>query len=160
MSSWTRLTVGSGFGLTFWIRPDSKSDCPHFQPDSSRIEHIFNSTRPDPTRNRVNPTRPAKNPSLASRELNREIFPVFCFCITFLHYLFGRKPWRETWRLFGREPWREAMIGSHEGETWRPFGREPWRKVMVGSHGRKSWRKVMKRKHENYLIESHDGKTW
>ena len=32
-------------------------------------------------------TRLVKNSSLTSRELNIEIFPVFDFCIIFLHYL-------------------------------------------------------------------------
>ncbi len=36
-------------------------------------------------------TRLVKKSNMTSRELNIEIFPVFRLCITFLHYLFGRK---------------------------------------------------------------------
>ena len=64
---------------------------------------------------------------MTSRELNIEIFPVFCFCITFLHYLFDRESWRETWRLFNKESWREVMIESHDEKTWRLFDKELWR---------------------------------
>ncbi len=39
-----RLTVGSGFGLTFSTRTEIGSGCPYFQPDP---------TRPDPTRTRA-----------------------------------------------------------------------------------------------------------
>jgi len=137
-----RLIIKLSFELIFWILLDSKLNCSHFQLNSSWIEHIFNSIQLDSTRNRANSTQFAKNLNLASRELNIEIFPVFCFCIIFLHYLFDRESWRETWRLFGREPWREVMVGSHDGETWRSFdfGREPWRGNMVGSHKEKPWR--------------------
>jgi len=122
-SSLHRLTVGSGFGLTFWIRPD--------------------------------PTRPAKDPSLAPRGLNIEIFPVFGFRITFLHYLLiGSHEGEHEGRLVeihdekheekhegehegehGEEHGGEHE-GKHEGKTWRPFdfGRESWRGNMVGSY--------------------------
>ena len=79
-----RLIIKLSFELTFWIRINIKSSCSHFQLNSSRIAHIFNLMQLDLTENWVNSTRLAKNSSLASRELNIEIFPVFCFCITFL----------------------------------------------------------------------------
>ena len=36
-------------------------------------------------------TQLVKQSNMTLRELNIEIFPVFRLCITFLHYLFGRK---------------------------------------------------------------------
>jgi len=105
----SRLIVKLSFELTFWIRLDSKSSCSHFQLDSSRIAHIFNLTRLDSTENWVNSTRLVKNSSLTSRELNIEIFPVFCFCITFLHYLFDRSH---------DEKHEDYMIESHEEKSW------------------------------------------
>ncbi len=122
-----RLIIKSSFELTFWIRLDSKSSYSHFQLDLSRVAHIFNLTRLDSTENWVNSTRLVKNLSLTSRELNIEIFPVFCFCITFLHYLFDRSH---------DEKHEDYMIESHEEKLWR--------KVMKKSHDRKSWRKIMK----------------
>ncbi len=104
-----RLIVELSFKLTFWIRLDSKSSCSHFQLDLSRIAHIFNSTRLDSTENWVNSTRLVKNLSLTSRELNIEIFPIFCFCIIFLHYLFDRSH---------DEKHEDYMIESHEEKSW------------------------------------------
>ena len=95
----------------------------HFEPEprSGRVAHIFNPTRRDSTGNWVNPTRPAKDPSLAPRGLNIENFPVFDFCITFLHYLL----------IESHEGEHEGrLIEGHDGETWRPFGRRPWRGNM------------------------------
>ncbi len=138
-----RLTVGSSFGLTFWTRTEIGSGCSHFQPDPSRVAHIFNPTRPDPTGNWVNPTRPAKDPSLASRGLNIENFPVFGFCITFLHYLLIESHKGEH---------EGRLVGSHKGEHG---GR------LVGSHkGEHGGRLVEshKGKHGGRLIGSHDGK--
>ncbi len=104
-----RLIVKSSFELTFWTRTEIESSCSHFQPDSSRIAHIFNSTRLDSTENWVNSIRFAKNSSLTSRGLNIEVFPVFDFCITFLHYLFDRSH-------DGKH--EDYMIESHEEESW------------------------------------------
>ncbi len=116
-----KLIVESSFELTFWTRIEIESSCSHFQPDSSRLAHIFNSTQLDPTGNWVNSTRPAKNLSLAPRGLNIENFPVFDFCITFLHYLL----------IESHEGEHEGrLIEGHDGETWRPFGRGPWRGNM------------------------------
>jgi len=129
-----RLTVGSGFGLTFWTRTEIGSGCSHFQPDPSRVAHIFNPTRPDPTGNWVNPTRPAKDPSLAPRGLNIENFPVFGFCITFLHYLLiGSHKGKHEGRL----------IESHKGEHG---GR------LVESHDGKH-----EEEHEGEHEEEHEG---
>jgi len=132
-----RLIVESSFELTFWTRTDIESSCSHFQLDSSRVAHIFNLTWLDSTGNWVNSIRLVKNSSLASRELNIEIFPVFCFCIIFLHYLFDRKSWRETWRLYDRESWREVMVESHGRELWRGNMKVVWWKVMKRSHEEK-----------------------
>jgi len=107
-------------------------NCSHFQLDLSRVEHISNSTRLDSTRNRVNSTRLAKNSSLASKGLNIEIFPVFDFCITFLHYLLI-----ESYE----EKHEGRLVESHKGEH---EGR------LVESH---------KEEHEGCLVGGHDGKT-
>ncbi len=104
-----RLIVKSSFELTFWIRFDSKSSCSHFQLDSSRVAHIFNLTRLDSTENWVNSIRLVKNLSLMSRELNIEIFPVFDFCIIFLHYLFDRSH-------DGKH--EDYIIESHKEKSW------------------------------------------
>ncbi len=85
---------------------------------SSWVAHIFNSTRLNLTENWINSTWLVKNLSLTSRELNIEIFPVFCFCIIFLHYLFDRESWRKTWRLYDRESWRKVIIESHDRKLW------------------------------------------
>ncbi len=92
-----KLIIKLSFELTFWIQLNLKSSYLHFQLNSSWIKHIFNSTWLDSTRNRVNSTWFIKNLNLMSRKLNIEIFPIFCFCIIFLHYLFDRKSWKETW---------------------------------------------------------------
>ncbi len=83
----------------------------HFEFDSirSRVAHIFNLTRLDSTENWVNSTQLVKNSSLTSRELNIEIFSVFCFCIIFLHYLFDRSH---------DEKHEDYMIENHEEESW------------------------------------------
>ena len=97
---------------------------------------------------------------MTSRELNIEIFPVFYFCVTFLHYLFDRESWRETWRLFGRKSWRKVMIESHEGKTWRSFDRKSWREIMIESHEGETWRLFDRKSWREVMIESHDEKTW
>ena len=109
MSIESRLIIKSSFELTFWIQLDLKSNCSHFQLDSSWVAYIFNSTRLNSTENWVNSTRFVKNLSLTSRELNIEIFPIFCFCITFLHYLFDRSH---------DEKHEDYMIESHEEKLW------------------------------------------
>ena len=115
------LTVGSGFGLTFWIRPDPKSGCSHFQPDSSRVEHISNPTRRDPSRNRVNPTRPAKDPILAPRGLKIETYTNFFARITFSHYLEGcsigshEESHKGNYKGNHEENHEGCSVGSHEG---------------------------------------------
>ena len=68
-----RLIVKSSFKLTFWTWIDIESSCSHFQLNSSRVAHIFNLTRLDSTRNRVNSTRLVKNSNLMSRALKIEI---------------------------------------------------------------------------------------
>jgi len=98
----------------------------------SRVEHISNPTRLDSTRNRVNSTRLAKNPSLASRGLNIEIFPVFGFCITFLHYLLIESH---------EEEHEGRLVESHKGEH---------EVRLVESH---------KGEHEGRLVGDHDGET-
>ncbi len=133
MTSVHRLIVKLSFELTFWIQLDLKLSCSHFQLDSSWVEHIFNLTRLDSTRNRVNSTQLIKNLSLTSRELNIEIFPVFDFCIIFLHYLLIESH---------EEKHEDCLIESHKEEH---------KDCLIESH---------KGKHEDHLIESHDGKTW
>jgi len=128
-----KLIVELSFKLIFWIRLDSKSSCSHFQLDSSWVEHIFNLTQLDSTRNQVNSTWLVKNSSLTFRELNIEIFPIFDFCIIFLHYL---------------------LIESHEGKH---------EDHLIESHKEKHEDRLIeshKEKHEDHLIESHDEKTW
>ena len=165
VAMYTRLIIESSFELTFWIRLNSKSNCSHFQLDSSRVEHIFNSTRLDSTENWVNLTRLVKNSSLASRELNIENFPVFDFCIIFLHYLLiesheGKNEDRliESHKEKHEDHLIESHNEKHEGKheekheeeheekhdekTWRSFDfdRESWRKNMIESHEEKSCR--------------------
>jgi len=70
--------------------------------------------------------------SLTLRELNIEIFPVFDFCIIFLHYL---------------------LIESHEGkheDCLIESQKEKHEDRLIESH---------KEKHEDCLIENHDEKT-
>jgi len=69
---------------------------------------------------------------LTSRELNIEIFPVFDFCIIFLHYLLIESH---------EEKHEDCLIESHKEEH---------KDCLIESH---------KGKHEDHLIESHDGKT-
>ncbi len=99
----SRLIIESSFKLTFWTQIKIKSNCSHFQFDSSWIAHIFNLMQLDSTENWVNSTWFIKNLSLMSRKLNIEIFPTFAlsFCIIFL-------------------------IESHEEKTWRSFDKESW----------------------------------
>ncbi len=161
----TRLIIESSFELTFWTQIDIESNCSHFQLDSSWIAHIFNLMQLDSTENWINSTWFIKNSSLMSRELNIEIFPIFCFCITFLHYLFDRESWRETWRLYDRESWREVIVESHDRKSWRENMKIVWWKVMKGNM-KENMKKVMTRnmkgKHEGRLtlVGSHDGETW
>ncbi len=96
--------------MTFWTQINIKSSCSHFQLNLSWIAHIFNLTRLDSTENWVNSTWFIKNLSLMSRELNIEIFPIFCFCIIFLHYLFDRKSWRKTWRKINNKIYLYKML--------------------------------------------------
>ncbi len=114
--------INSSFALWLLNWLSSQVSSWHFELESisGRVAYIFNSTRLDSTENWVNSTRFVKNLSLMSRELNIEIFPVFCFCIIFLHYLFDRKLWRKTWWETWRKTWRE---------TWRLFDRRSWRKT-------------------------------
>jgi len=152
-----RLIIKSSFELTFWIRLDSKSNCSHFQLNLSRIEHIFNSMQLDSTENWVNSTWLVKNSSLTSRELNIENFPVFDFCITFLHYLLiesheekhedrlieSHKEKHEDHLIESHdEKHEEKHEEKHDEKTWRSFDfdRKSWRKNMVESHEEKSCR--------------------
>jgi len=69
---------------------------------------------------------------LTSRELNIEIFSIFDFYITFLHYLLIESHKRKH---------EDRLIESHK---------EKHEDRLIESH---------KEKHENHLIESHDEKT-
>ncbi len=126
----------------------------HFEPESrsSRVAHIFNSTRVELLIFSTwrDSTRLVKDPSLASRELNIEIFPVFDFCIIFLHYLLIENHEGEHEESHGEEheeeheeKHEESHDGEHEGKHEESHG---------GEHEGKSWREVM--------VESHDGKPW
>ncbi len=124
ISNFSRLIVKSSFELTFWTRIEIESDCSYFQLNSSRVAHIFNSTRLDSTRNWVNSTRLAKNSSLTSRELNIENFPVFDFCITFLHYLLiesHKEKHREKHKGKHKEKHKEKYEEKHEEKPCRLF---------------------------------------
>jgi len=60
---------------------------------------------------------------LASRELNIEIFPVFDFCITFLHYLLIESHEEKHEESHDEEHEekhedRLTLIESHDGKTW------------------------------------------
>ncbi len=79
-----KLIIKLSFELTFWTWINIESSCSHFQPDLSWVAHIFNLTWLDSTENWVNSTQLVKNSSLTLKELNIEIFPIFCFCIIFL----------------------------------------------------------------------------
>ncbi len=138
-----RLIVKLSFKLTFWTWIKIKSSCSHFQLNSSRVAHIFNLTRLDPTENWVNSTWLVKNSSLTSRELNIENFPVFNFCITFLHYLLieSHKGKHEDHLIESHKGKHEdRLIESHKGKH---------EDRLIESH---------KEKHEDRLIESHDEK--
>ncbi len=113
-----RLIINLSFKLTFWTWINIESSCSHFQLNSSRVAHIFNLMQLNSTENWVNSTQLIKNLNLTSRKLNIEIFPVFCFCIIFLHYLFDKESWRETRRLYDRKSWRRVMIESHDRKSW------------------------------------------
>ncbi len=108
-----RLIVESNFHIYILTRFDYSDRT--FRLDSiTRIKHSDSAWYWPRVRIRFEfSTRLAKQSKMTSKELNIEIFPVFRLCITFLHYLFGRKSWRETWR----RTWRE---------TWRSFDRELW----------------------------------
>ncbi len=70
-----------------------------------------------------------------SRELNIENFPVFDFCIIFLHYLLieSHEEKHEDCLIESHDEKHEE---KHEGKTWRlfDFDRESWRENMVESH--------------------------
>ncbi len=152
-----RLIVESSFELTFWIRLDSKSSCSHFQLDSSRVEHIFNLTRLDPTENWVNSTRLAKDSSLTSRGLNIENFPVFDFCITFLHYLLIEShEEKHEGRLVEshKEKHEGRLIESHDEKHEEKHGEK-----HEGEHEEKHEGKH-EEEHKDRLVENHDGETW
>ncbi len=76
-------------------------------------------TRLDSTGNWINSTRPVKNSSLTSRELNIENFPVFDFCITFLHYLLIESHEEEH-----EDRLIESHKGKHEGRLVESHGGE------------------------------------
>ncbi len=164
---WIRLIVESSFELTFWTRIVLESGCPHFQLDPSRIEHIFNSTRLDPTGNWVNSTRLAKNLSLASRGLNIENFPVFDFCITFLHYLLIEShEGKHEDRLIEshKEKHEDRLIESHDEEHEEKHEGEHEGKHedrLIEDHDEKhkeEHEEEHEGEHEGRLIEGHDGK--
>ncbi len=119
-----RLIIKSSFELTFWIQLDLKSNCSHFQLESSWVEHIFNLTRFDSTENWVNSTRFIQNSSLTSRELNIEIFPLFAlfFCIIFLHLILIKSESHE-------EEHEDRLIKNHDEKTWRSIDRKSWRET-------------------------------
>ncbi len=117
----------------------------HFELESrsSRVAHIFNLTRLDSTENWINSTRLAKNLSLTSRELNIEIFPVFDFCITFLHYLL----------IESHEGEHEGrLVENHEGKHEESHDGE-----NEGKHEGKH-KESHDEKHEEKHEESHDEK--
>ncbi len=129
----------------------------HFGPEprSGRVAHIFNPTRPDPTENWVNPTRPAKDPSLAPRGLNIEIFPAFAlpFCITFLvegHD--GEHKGEHEGRLIGGHDGEHK--GEHKGEHGGKYKGEHGGR-LVEEHGGKH-----KGEHGGEHGGEHEGKTW
>ncbi len=153
-----RLIIKLSFELTFWTQIEIKSSCSHFQLDSSRVAHIFNLMQLNSTENWINSTRLVKNLSLTSRELNIEIFPIFNFCIIFLHYLLiesheekheekheeshdekhkekHEESHDEKHEEKHREKHREKHEEKYEEKTWRSFDfdRESWRENMVES---------------------------
>ncbi len=149
MNFFSRLIVKSSFELTFWIQLDLKLSCSHFQPDSSQVEHIFNLTRLDSTKNWINLIQLIKNLSLMSRELNIESFSIFDFCIIFLHYLLIESH---------EEKHEDRLIESHKEEH---------EDCLIKSHDEKHEEKhdeeheeEHKEKHEYCSIESYDEKTW
>ncbi len=127
-----RLIIKLSFKLTFWTRIDIKSSCSHFQFNLSRVAHIFNLTWLNSTENWVNLTRLVKNLSLMSRELNIEIFPIFCFCIIFLIESHDEKH-------------EDYMIESHEEKSWRKVMMRNHEDCLIERFDRKSWREIMKR---------------
>ena len=84
-----KLIIKSSFELTFWTQIEIESSYSHFQLNLSQVTYIFNLMQLNLTENWVNLTWFIKNLSLMSRELNIENFPIFDFCIIFLHYLFA-----------------------------------------------------------------------
>ena len=105
--------------------------CSHFQLDSSQVAYIFNLMWLNSTENWVNLIQLIKNLSLTLRELNIEIFPIFCFCIIFLHYLFALS---------------FCIIFLHY-----LFALSFCIIFLIESHDKK---------HKNYMIESHEEKSW
>ncbi len=107
----------------------------------------------DLTENWINSTWLVKNLSLTLRKLNIEIFPIFDFCIIFLHYLLIEsheeeheecliKSHDEKHEEKHEESHDEEHREKHREKTWRlfDFDRESWRKNMVESHEEKSCR--------------------
>ncbi len=162
-----KLIVKLSFELTFWTQIQIELNCSHFQLNSSQVAHIFNLTWLDSTENWVNSTQFVKNLSLMSRKLNIEIFPIFDFCIIFLHYILiesheekhedclikshdidekykEKHEEKHEDRLIKNhdKEYREKHEEKHEEKTWRlfDFNRELWRKNMVESHEEKSCR--------------------
>ena len=93
-----KLIIKSSFELTFWTQIEIESSYSHFQLNLSQVTYIFNMMQLNLTENWVNLTWFIKNLSLMSRELNIENFPIFDFCIIFLHYLFALSFNKELWR--------------------------------------------------------------
>ena len=93
-----KLIIKSSFELTFWTQIEIESSYSHFQLNLSQVTYIFNLMQLNLTENWVNLTWFIKNLSLMSRELNIENFPIFDFCIIFLHYLFALSFNKELWR--------------------------------------------------------------
>ncbi len=97
VDSTIRLIVEPNFHTYFLTRSSTWYQCR----DSARILDINLVTRPsinlESNQNLLTRFNSSSNQIWqTSRELNIEIFPVFCFCITFLHYLFDRESWRKT----------------------------------------------------------------
>ena len=150
-SAVSKLIIKLSFKLTFWTWIEIKLSCSHFQLDLSWVAHIFNLTWLDLTENWVNLTWFVKNLSLTSRKLNIENFPIFNFCITFLHYLLieshkekhedhliesHKEKHEESHDKKHEEKHEEKHDEKHEEKIWRSFDfdRKSWRKNMIESH--------------------------
>jgi len=138
-----KLIIKLSFKLTFWTRIKIKSSCSHFQPDLSWVAHIFNLMQLDLTENWVNSIWLIKNLSVTLRKLNIEIFPIFNFCIIFLHYLLIESHEEkhedcltESHNEKHEEKHDEKHEEKHEEKTWRSFDfdRKSWRENMIESH--------------------------